>query len=373
MLYIVRLTRHGFSNNGEIVKYRVFDTLTESLLQLTPAQLHDIIYTCKIKVANAYLDQHEIKIHNWVNSIEIQSMDEATNKLIGIRDSERELKTAEKCNWILLAKEGKKYNLVSCYGIIDKINARQLKELTNNNRIANCSIEGNKFNSLDTYEIVSNKEFENIIAEKYKVFKAKALLLGYGDISFNYEIENEQVKIKRYTGSSSRIILPTFITAIMKNAFDNVNIEKLELNEGLRVIGKGAFVASNSRDLLKFVEIPSTVELIEHRAFAFNGSKYGGKIGLDEKSFKLRNKNTIRAGVGNMLYIIRLARQGFSEDGKILNYRVFDTLTESHMLLSPAQLHDILSSYKAEVANAYLYQNEVNYHYPKGLVASKGA
>ena len=293
MLYIVRLTRHGFSNVGEVVKYRVFDTLTESLLQVTPAQLHDMLYTCKIKVANAYLNQHEIEIHNWVNNIEIQSLDEATNKFIVIRDSDSKLKTAEKCTWVLLAKEGKKYNLVSCYGIIDKINARQLKELANNNQIANCNIEGTKFNSLDIYEIISNKDFENSIAEKYKVFRAKALMLGYGDISFNYEIENEQVKIRRYTGSSKNIILPSFITAIMKNAFDNVNIEKLELNEGLRIIGKGAFIASNRRDLLKFVEIPSTVELIETGAFAFNGSTYGGKVELDEKLFKLRNKNTI--------------------------------------------------------------------------------
>ena len=220
-------------------------------------------------------------------------MQEAMKDYVDISDHVDKIKTDKKCTWILVAKENNTYKIISCHGIIAKISSRKLNGLINNNQIVNCRLEDNKFISTDTYEIIPNKEFENTIAEKYEAFQAKALLLGYGSISFEYEIENNQVKIRKYTGSSTNIILPSFITVIMKNAFDNVNVETIELNEGLKLIGVGAFVAENKIPQLRFVEIPSTVELIEPKAFSFNYNTL--KYGVDPKDtkFKLRSNKTI--------------------------------------------------------------------------------
>ena len=260
---------------------------------LSPAQLHDILSSYKAEVANAYLYQNEIKISNYINKIEIHSMQEAMKDYVDISDHLDKMKTDKKCTWLLVAKETNTYKIVSCHGIIANVSSRKLKALINTNQIANCRLEDNKFISTDTYEIMPNKEFENTIAEKYKVFQAKALMLGYGNISFEYEIENKQVKIRTYTGSSSNIILPSFITVIMKDAFHSVNTETLELNEGLKLIGVGAFVAPNKIIQLRFIEIPSTVELIEPKAFSFNYNKSIQEDVTKNVGFKLRNDKTI--------------------------------------------------------------------------------
>ena len=77
-------------------------------------------------------------------------------------------------------------------------------------------------------------------------------------MSFKYTIENNQVKIMRYTGATKNVILPNFITTIAESAFFRCKIETLVLNEGLKYIGCCAFEENNLSEIV----IPQTVEFV---------------------------------------------------------------------------------------------------------------
>ena len=312
MLYIIGLTRKGYSKNGEILRYKVLDTLSESQMLLTPIQLQKILSTGNLEVANAKLSNNTIVIADWVNNITVKLTGGAEEFTGGTEKEsslvllagEEHMRTGNKdnalvvekgCSLILLAKEEEKYKLVNRTGYIIRVTLDKLDSYIKCNEVANCNITStdNKINSLDTYEITKNEDFEKTIATKYKAFEAKALLLGHGQVSFNYEIENEQVKLKRYTGKSKNIILPSFITAIMKHAFVSTNIETIEMNEGLKIIGEWALSPTSENSSLKSVEVPSTVELISAEAFTNNIKLFTNKGTLDPNRLKLRSEKTI--------------------------------------------------------------------------------
>ena len=79
----------------------------------------------------------------------------------------------------------------------------------------------------------------------------------------------------------------------MVNAFNGIILKTLNLNEGLRVIGTMAFAPTHMSEGLETIEIPSTVELIEHGAFSNNSKliKINGALNLNK--IKLRSDKTI--------------------------------------------------------------------------------
>ena len=89
----------------------------------------------------------------------------------------------------------------------------------------------------DVYEIEEDREFEKIIQSKYNSFIAKTVMLGYAGITFEYLVENYEVILTKYTGTSNDIVLPPFVTAIGKAAFAHKNVVRLKLNNGLKIIG----------------------------------------------------------------------------------------------------------------------------------------
>ena len=277
MLYVVGLITGAPDKNGntQIRKYKLIDTLSESQMNLTPTMLEHVILHCKMPVANAKIHKNKIKLPSWVNQL-------ASRKLGG---GDRD--------FILLAKDGESYKVATRYGIVTRISLQELKELLKEKEMANYKLIDGQINWIDTYEIVIDRQFEKEIAEKYRIFIAKALILGYGDVSFEYAIENHQVKLQRYTGSSRNVIIPSFVTAIRMNAFREVTLETLSLNEGLQVIGTRAFAPVNRVDGLETVEIPSTVGLIGNEAFANNKGLYYSDKSLNMTKLKLRNTTTL--------------------------------------------------------------------------------
>ena len=154
-------------------------------------------------------------------------------------------------------------------------------------------IDGNKkIKTEDVYTIQKDKEFEAIIAEKYNNFIAKTIILGYKDTSFEYEVENKEVRITHYIGINRNVIVPPFITAIGKQAFRDSAIETIKFSEELRIIGNEAF-NTYRKDSIKQVEIPSTVSLIGNNAFKGNIklSNLGG--GIRTKYFKILGDKTV--------------------------------------------------------------------------------
>ena len=287
MLYIIGLIRRDSKPNESIIRYKLFDTLSESYMNATPNKIKHILSNQGTQIANAKLRNNIIEIHNWVNNIILYN---ATNKSF-IKPLIKE--SVAGCEFIMLAQKNDTYKIMRHTGDIINIPFEILKALIDQGNVANCSISNNQILSTDTYEISTNEEFEKDIAIKYESFKLKAHMLGYGKISFEYEIENQQVKLKNYTGSSKNVLLPSFITAIMQNAFMGADIDTIDLNEGLRAIGAGAFSHIDLYDGLSNIEIPSTVEIIGKGAFSNNYKMVKHNGALDMTKLKLRNSNTI--------------------------------------------------------------------------------
>lgn len=273
MIYVVDLVIPQ-DGHGEILRYHIIDTLTNSCMSLNQRQLRMLISRCGMQIANAKLQHNSIELRDWVYS-----------------------KATHNYRFSLLSKEGNTYRVTNHKGDIVALTFEEVKQLIELKEIANGSIIDNKGKmeiiGQDTYEITTSEKFKESVASKYEIFRAKASLIGCGDISFDYIVENEDVKLKKYTGSSKNILLPSFITSVMKDAFRDVNIRSLNLNEGLKSIGDRAFAPRRMSEELGRVEIPSTVEIVGYDAFANNRAMTDGTGMFDRNKLKLRNDTTV--------------------------------------------------------------------------------
>ena len=294
MLYIIGLTRENQKSSktiGRILNYELFDTDSESCIRANEKMLKSILSDHKIEVANAEMNNNEIKIQDWVNKITIKLATLISTDYLQINGN------IDLCSSILLAKEAHMYKMVDNEGFVTKISANQLKSLVRLNKVANCIRgEHNGKSTIiesNTYKIVKDAEFEKSIKIKYEGFIAKASLLGYEDVSFNYEIENKQVKLRKYTGTSKKVILPSFITTIMTKALSGRNLETIELNEGLEIIGQEAFDRQWVPGGPEKIEIPSTVKWVGTKAFAYNTKLLKQDGSPHTNRIIIRNKATL--------------------------------------------------------------------------------
>ena len=271
MIYVIGTVK----TNEEITEYKVIETLTESFMSITPYDLKNLIVNSAIKVRNAELQNNEIKLRDWVSN-----MAQDTNDI-------------KKCRFMITSIKNDIYTIVSYRGAVRKLSYNKLSPFVNNNDVANCTITLNKLSHEDVDTLVTNKKFESDIADKYKIFEAKVALLGLGDMSFEYRIEDQEVILEKYTSTSKNIILPSFITVIMQDAFANIRIRTIELNEGLRIIGNEALSPNNPSKGLNEIEIPSTVQLIGTGAVYNNSKLFNSEGALHPHRFRLRNDKTI--------------------------------------------------------------------------------
>ena len=139
---------------------------------LAPSKLAHLILNCKMRVVNAKIQNNCIIVTDWVN------------RLRG------------GCPYTLLTVSETICKIASFNGFAARISTEELKHLIIRKEIANCNIVGKRVIWVDTYETIKDTEFEKQIALKHKEFMSKAHIIGYGNVSFNYEIENQQVKLK---------------------------------------------------------------------------------------------------------------------------------------------------------------------------------
>ena len=252
--------------------YMVFESKTESCYSIERENLTNLVVNKGLHIENIASSDGEIVIKQWFNEIQSKPLGDTSG-----------------VGFMLLSKVSEnKYKLVDHHGEInyadkDIIHNYYCKE----KKIVNCEIRDGKLISIGTYTILENKQLEKEIARKYELFEAKTRLLGY-NMSFDYEIEDDEVKLIEYTGTSKEVIIPKFITIIMKKAFLNCNIETLTLDRGLTHIGSHTFEGCNISEVI----IPDTVEII--CAQAFHGNKrLVGADGLYTNNIKILNKKTI--------------------------------------------------------------------------------
>ena len=183
MIYITEIIGQLVNRKTMVTGYRALDTLSESIILLTPIQLRSIFSSSNIQVANADLRNKEIKVTDWVTEI-------ATGRL---EDGNR------KCPLILLAKKEHTYKITNYKGEMSEVSFEILRKHINENRVANCrhvdKEDELKTRRTNAYKIITDETFNKEIDSKYETFIAKTKLLGYKSMSFDYEIENKQVKL----------------------------------------------------------------------------------------------------------------------------------------------------------------------------------
>ena len=256
-------TDSGFYNQDI---YHCFEEHTETIVKVKESTLVDLIENYNIKVNNTQIKNGRIQAGEWPHRIVPNS-----NCLMN-----------ESPNCILLGNiDEKKFKLLNSFGNILYMTDKDLKKKIQSGKVLNCSCVGEKekiYKSMDTYNTQTNPELIDYIAKKYAEFRAKSVILGL-DISFEYIIEGEDIKIKRYTGTSSKVALPSFVTTICANAFRHSKIQELKLNLGLKRIGHGAFADNN----IQCVELPETVEFVILDRRHYNA---------DKNTYKKLNTNT---------------------------------------------------------------------------------
>ena len=252
MLYLIKHRKANLIWNI----YYIYETHTESIIKGDEIFIIGLINKSGLKIENVYTEGNKVKIKPWPNYVSAEGMNEADRGFI----------------YVLLGRENNRmFKLVNTLGDKLYVYEERLKELIEADRVENCTYEKYEdketiYKSMDTFNIKTDSKFTSNINKKYEEFRAKTLLLGL-DISFEYIIENDEVKITKYTGKSKRILLPNFITTICKEAFKNKGITSLELNVGLKYIGNKAFEDNHITD----IRLPKTLELVGQEAFQYNG------------------------------------------------------------------------------------------------------
>ena len=275
MIYILSTTK---SANNDELSYGIFDTYSESTMTIGPNVLWELILSTKIQVVNASIKSGEVILKNWANGIAVINHTKNKTTISGPQYT------------LLGSRTDNTYKIVDYTGDVHDINEKELIDLANSHRLANCNSE---IETTDVYKIQKDEEFEKSIKIKYNNFIAKTTLLGLAGIAFKYEIENQEVKLSAYTGSNKDVILPPFITAIMKSAFRYADIHTIKLNEGLKSIGEKAFAPIDTFGNLKHIEIPSTVEIVGKHAFMYNTRLIKGSGATNTDRFKLLNNKTV--------------------------------------------------------------------------------
>ena len=272
MIYVVS----EVENYNNTTSYVLFETTTESFFSGSKAFLQRI--NSKIHIENIEITEDNITIKQWYNKIHHRRLSEDSGS-----------------NYILLCQvDNSKFKLVTHDERVIIMGTEKLTNYTEQNQIANCKIINNQLTSIGTYRITKDIEFEKHIAEKYARYVALTSLLGK-PMTFEYVIENKDVKLKIYTGTNKDVIIPKFITSIMRHAFTGFKLQTLTLDNGLKYIGYEAFEGCNISE----VTIPETVEFISAGAFYGNKkliatvSEISSKGNKYTNNLKLLNKDTI--------------------------------------------------------------------------------
>ena len=273
MLYLININDNlGVKRETE---YSLFETNTESTLSGNREFVLELVQKYGMEAKNFSIKHGLIEPNNWPNEIR----------------RTKEFNRSIEAKYILLAnKEEKQFKIVEHTGYTGYCGPEKLKLYIEESKMANCTFnkDTQEYKSVDTYIIKNDSKFSAYIALKYAEFRAKVWLLGL-DISFDYTIEGEDVRLTRYTGTSRKVILPSFITIIRQNAFLGDYITDIKFSTGLKFIGSWAF----DRNDIAYVEFPESVEFIGQKAFFENNMLLNTNNKLDENKYKVLNNKAI--------------------------------------------------------------------------------
>lgn len=280
MLYVIGI------NRTNIERFNIFETHTESVIFGEIKYIIRLLKKWGVALENATICNGELKLKGWPHSM--------TQDKLGFGESYK---------YTLLTKiSDNKFKTISSNGTVNFVNAEELKSYILRGIIANCDFVTTNnetiFKSIDTYTTIKDADFEARIHEKYAIYMAKTKILGL-HMDFDYTIEGKEVKLIHYKTKNKKVIIPNFITTIGEGAFNNLDIQEVKLNDGLKYIGSNAFRHNN----IKHITIPKTAEFIGTGAFSGNSELILTRIlgrgikprttGFNENNFKLSSSETI--------------------------------------------------------------------------------
>ena len=263
--------------------YVGLETCSNSKIVLNDIELRDLILNTRIQVINASLQGNNIVIRDWGNGIATERNVVRRNQTVTMYEGPK---------YTVISRNDNTYKIVDHTGIISNMSIEQLANMIKTRNVANCTLTDNGVDTLikakDVYEVEKDEEFEKDIASKYTKFALKSMMLGLNN-TFEYTIENHEVILSKYTGKGTDVILPSFITAIGKKAFEFKEIAAIKLNQGLKIIGESALAGNE----LKYIEIPDTVELVGLGALSNNKKLFKNHREINTEQVKLTNNKTI--------------------------------------------------------------------------------
>ena len=263
MIYIIGV-KINLNEESETV-YRLYESHTESIMHGKIQFLQSLNANRELEVKNMHTENEILQLNNWAQT------------LMEMKDATKISQTRH----ILIGSDKERFKIVSNYGTAKYINSWELKKKIENNEIINCEAiktdNGITYKSTDACNINTNAKFIEYIKTKYKEFRSKAIILGL-NIRFEYDIEGDEVRLANYTGTSKRVIIPNFITAINEYAFQDSGITELTLNTNLKYIGGYAF----EKNPLTSVQIPQSVQFIGQQAFD-----------IEDNAIELSNSKTL--------------------------------------------------------------------------------
>ena len=241
-------------DRDRVTYYRVYDTCSGSIMLLGPESMKQLILNNMAQVINAKIEKNKLMIKDWQTGVYTNESEFEGNCFVNKKEG---------ASHVLLAAGDTWYKVANSDGIAHNMGSEAFKKFVELGKIINPDIE-------KVHTIHKDVEFEVRIKQKYNNFIAKTILLGFRDITFDYKVENKEVRLSSYTGNSKEVILPPFITAIMAGAFRAKGIKAVKFSDGLKIIGYESFFAQDGNNGLERVEIPKTVELVGNNAFRGN-------------------------------------------------------------------------------------------------------
>lgn len=275
MFYVIGV----YQGIGAGMNYIMYETCTESIIIRSESCVKQMMIQYKVGIENIIVDGGRLKLKKWPHKIMRKN---------------RDGRVIDGCEYVLISQVSNTlFKVVSDENCVENLRDTQLKRLIKEERVANCDFietaDGPIYRSTGVMAVNTEKKFKESIAKKYKEFIAKSSLLGL-DLEFDYTIENNDVVLATYTGTSKKVIIPNFITTIRTYAFYESGIEQVIFKDGLKNIGLGAFQGNR----ISKVEIPATVELICPEAFSENTGLIGSvQLQFNKDTLKINNENAL--------------------------------------------------------------------------------
>lgn len=270
------------SNDG----YVLFDSITDSKIRVEESIVKRLMKDNAINVINASIVGEDIIMNTWHHEMEYSDGGDGlyyktyNNILIGKVDTDM-------------------YKVIDGTDVAKYFTEEELVEMIRCGEISNCKYTADmeneyklSFESIDTINLETDKEFKEQINNKYRAFIAKSKLMGINN-DFEYKIEGNRVKYKIYKGNNDKVAIPAFIDTICGEAFKNKDVKLVKLNEGLTHIGSNSF----SYNEIPEIDIPESVVYVGQGAFRGNMCLFDvslqGHAWYKDNKFRVHSKETI--------------------------------------------------------------------------------